>query len=75
MRRSLVAATGVFLAAVALAAQSREFFDYGYGRNPTIHNIPYDGRFTFVRIKYETAPGGYWAGGRPSWVHGYPIAE
>jgi len=75
VRRSLVAATGVLLAAMALAAQSREFFDYGYGRTPTIHNIPYDGRFTFVRIKYETAPGGYWAGGRPSWVHGYPIAE
>jgi hypothetical protein len=28
-----------------------------------------------VRIRYETAPGGYWAGGRPSWIHGYPISE
>lgn len=37
--------------------------------------IPYDGRFTFVRLKYTTAPGGYWAGGRPSWSHGYPLAE
>ena len=36
---------------------------------------PYDGRFTFVRVNYETAPGGYWAGGRPSWSHGYPLAE
>jgi hypothetical protein len=26
-------------------------------------------------VKYETAPGGYWAGGRPSWVHGFPLAE
>ena len=42
---------------------------------PPIHNVPYDGQFTFVRVKYDTAPGGYWAGGRPSWVHGYPIAE
>ena len=38
-------------------------------------NTPYDGRFTFVRVRYDTAPGGYWAGGRPSWIHGYPIAE
>ena len=22
-------------------------------------NIPYDGRFTFVRVNYETSPGGY----------------
>ena len=42
---------------------------------PAIHNVPYDGQFTFVRVQYDTAPGGYWAGGRPSWVHGYPLAE
>ena len=38
-------------------------------------NIPYDGRFTFVRLKYTTAPGGYWYGGWPAWGHGYPVAE
>ena len=38
-------------------------------------NVPYDGRFTFVRVKYTTAPGGYWYGGWPAWGHGYPIAE
>jgi hypothetical protein len=38
-------------------------------------NVPYDGRFTFVRVNYETAPGGYWYGGMPSWAHGYPLAE
>ena len=26
-------------------------------------------------MRYETAPGGYWAGGRPAWIHGYPLAE
>ena len=63
-------------AAAAAAMAQRRFDDFGeYARVPAIHNIPYDGRFTFVRIKYETAPGGYWAGGRPSWVHGYPVAE
>ena len=63
------------LAGASAAFAQREFFGYGYGRVTAIHNIPYDGQFTFVRVKYETAPGGYWAGGRPSWVHGYPIAE
>ncbi len=38
-------------------------------------NIPYDGRFTFVRVRYTPAPGGYWPGTRPSWIHGYPLAE
>ena len=38
-------------------------------------NIPYDGRFTFVRLKYTTAPGGYWYGGWPAWGHGHPLSE
>jgi Domain of unknown function (DUF4159) len=38
-------------------------------------NVAYDGRFTFVRLKYTTAPGGYWYGGWPAWGHGYPISE
>jgi hypothetical protein len=28
-----------------------------------------------VRVRYTPAPGGNWAGGLPSWVHGYPLAE
>jgi len=75
LRRRWLAAAALALAGAAAAFAQREFFGYGYGRVPAIHNIAYDGRFTFVRVKYETAPGGYWAGGRPSWVHGYPIAE
>ena len=38
-------------------------------------NTPYDGRFTFVRINYDTAPGGYWYRDQPAWSHGYPVAE
>lgn len=36
-------------------------------------NVPYDGRFTFARIKYR----GYWGYGRegPGWSHDYPRAE
>src|SRR5262249_4637226 len=57
------------LCAVAAFAQRRDNF-FGGGTFP---NIPYDGRFTFVRVKYTPGPGGYWAG--PSWAHGYPLAE
>ena len=75
-RRALIAAAIVCVAAAAFAQRRFDDFGFGgYGRVPAIHNIPYDGRFTFVRVKYETAPGGYWAGGRPSWVHGFPLAE
>jgi len=38
-------------------------------------NSPYDGRFTFARVRYRPAPGGFWPGRRPSWIHGYPLAE
>src|SRR5436309_16103222 len=51
----------------------------GFGGRFVPYSIPpnakYDGRFAFVRVKYETAPGGYWWRGLPSWAHGYPTAE
>ena len=64
------AAAGVVIAASAFA-------QFGGPRGPFRErpNIPYDGRFTFVRLKYTTAPGGYWYGGWPAWGHGYPISE
>src|SRR5438552_8990832 len=73
-RRARIAAAalaGVLLAAGAALAQ------FGFARGPfhEYPNIPYDGRFTFVRIKYQTAPGGYWYGGWPAWGHGYPLSE
>ncbi len=64
------AAAGVLIAVSALA-------QFGGPRGPfhERQNIPYDGQFTFVRLKYTTAPGGYWYGGWPAWGHGYPISE
>ena len=61
---------GALIAVAALA-------QFGGPRGPFHErpNIPYDGRFTFVRLKYTTAPGGYWYGGWPAWGHGYPLAE
>src|SRR5258705_6240328 len=71
----IVIAALVCLAVTALAQRG-----FGGGRRDqrpirVLRNLPYDGQFTFVRVSYETAPGGYWAGGRPSWAHGYPLAE
>ncbi len=75
MRRRLVLAT---LVALSLAASARAQFGFGGGPGGPFHvmpNVRYDGRFTFVRVSYQTAPGGYWYGGWPAWAHGYPIAE
>jgi hypothetical protein len=76
-RRTAAIACASLISVAAAALAQREFGDFGFqrGRLQVQPNIPYDGRFTFVRISYETAPGGYWAGGRPSWSHGYPLAE
>ncbi len=62
--------------AFALLAVSAAFAQFGgRGRFSIRPNIPYDGRFTFVRVKYATAPGGYWYSGWPAWGHGYPLSE
>jgi hypothetical protein len=69
--RVLTAASLVLLTAVAALAQ------FGGPRGPfhQYPNIPYDGRFTFVRLKYTHGPGGNWYGGWPAWGHGYPLSE
>jgi uncharacterized protein DUF4159 len=78
-RRAILIAVAALLSLAATALAQR-----GFGRDRDSRdqgplrlraNASYDGRFIFVRISYNTAPGGYWAGGRPSWSHGYPIAE
>src|SRR4029079_2728906 len=72
--RVLVAFTLILLMAGAAMAQ-RRFFGRQQGREVDVQNQPYDGRFTFVRVKYATAPGGFWYQGLPSWAHGYPMSE
>ena len=71
-RRRVVASAAlvVLIAGTALAQ-----FGISRGRFYVRPNVPYDGRFTFVRLNYTTAPGGYWYGGWPAWGHGYPLAE
>jgi hypothetical protein len=73
LRPAIVLAAAVALLFAATAAAQRRWSFYGW--DETVKNIPYDGRFTFARIRYTPTPGGNWAGGRPSWVHGYPLAE
>jgi hypothetical protein len=45
-----------------------------------INNAKYDGRFTFMRMKYEYGSNGgispcYYRNGMPPWAHGYDTAE
>ena len=55
-----------------LASAQRGFFGFGGGGyDPPTQNVKYDGRFTFARLKYEVAQGGYYYRGMPSWAHGY----
>jgi len=70
-------AVALLIVAVAAAAlaQRRLFGGGRFAEFQTPPNTPYDGRFAFVRVKYETAPGGYWWRGQPAWSHGYPLAE
>ncbi len=76
-RRLLGGILLVVLASAGALGQGRRFGGLDVLRSaPSVEdNIPYDGRFTFVRVNYRTAPGGYWYRGQPSWSHGYPSAE
>ena len=74
--RLLVAVTVVALLCVAATVLAQRG-GFG-GRRQSLQILPnprYDGRFTFVRVRYETAPGGYWDRNLPAWAHGYPRAE
>ena len=76
LSRRVLRLTSVLLCLSSVAFAQRRFFSRGgEGRDPEVHNIPYDGRFTFARLKYTTGPGGYWLQGLPSWAHGYPVSE
>jgi hypothetical protein len=65
------------VAVVVMGGSALAQFGFGgfRGLYEPLPNIPYDGRFTFVRVRYHPAPGGFWPGRRPSWIHGYPLAE
>jgi hypothetical protein len=63
MRRLRIVGLGAVIALTAASAVGQFGFGGGRGRFAVQPNIAYDGRFTFVRVKFQTAPGGYWYGG------------
>ena len=70
----------VSLAAMAAAGHAAPQDLFRGWRGPAVQvadNVPYDGRVTFVRIRYATDLGGF--GGRwardPGWAHDYPTAD
>ncbi len=78
MRARVVVATVLLLVAAVVHGQRGRFgaLDRALGGSvPTSTNLPYDGGFAFVRVTYETLPGGYWYRGQPAWSHGYPRSE
>ena len=64
-----VVAAVVALGSISTYAQRRWFS--GPVEVPTDKAPPYDGRFTFARLKFTTGPGGYYYRGLPAWAHGY----
>ena len=71
-RRRWAPVLGVAIAVTLTALASAQRF-YGLRRDPEGDgsNARYDGRFTFVRLKYSVGPGGYYYRGVPAWAHGY----
>jgi hypothetical protein len=74
-RRGVVVGAALAVVGLTVAASAQRFFASDGGREPDIHNVQYDGRFTFARAKYSTGPGGWYYRGLPAWAHGYPGAE
>jgi hypothetical protein len=70
LRRQTVVVLAVVLCLTGAAFAEFRAFD-GTGLETANRNIPYDGRFTFARLRYTTAPGGYYYCGLPAWAHGY----
>ena len=71
MRRTATTLVALLLVAAAAAALEQDFF--GGRRAPfTVNdNQPYDGRITFVRLRYSSDFGRR----EPAWAHDYPTAD
>jgi hypothetical protein len=78
MRRAALVLLALLLAAGVASAQRGRLDDFAgfFGSTVTpAKNVPYDGKFAFVRLTYDTLPGGYWYRNQPAWSHGYPTSE
>ena len=64
------------LVSAPMLAQRGRGFNPGFRVDPSIEKIPYDGRFSLVRLSFTTnSPIGYYYRGMPAWAHGYPDSE
>ena len=70
-----LAGTLVVFVTDSAGAQRRGFGSYFGCVDPPIQNVPYDGRFTFARLKYTGSDGNCYYRGEPSWAHGYGYTE
>jgi hypothetical protein len=72
MRRSRILTFTVSAIAFLAASTYVQRRWFGEPTDVPIDPAPaYDGRFTFARLKFPTAPGGYYFRGLPAWAHGY----
>ena len=72
----LAAAVSAAVAGVA-RSQPQRFGGRQFNQGPPVDyqgNTPYDGRFVFVRLRYDTGGYGFRRGG-PPWSHDYPRGE
>ena len=69
-RASALLVVTAFLLPLVVSAQRGGF---GRGRQTYATNPPYDGRFTFTRIRYSG--GGFGRGAAAAWSHDYPDAD
>ena len=77
-RALLLVVLGVALGAASAEGQRRRGGGEGgmFSEGGYLPNAPYDGRFTFVRVKFSAAGDGFGFRGRdPKWDHDYPRAE
>src|SRR5258708_23067493 len=76
-RRRVSVLAMIVVAVVAMGGAALAQFGIGgfRGLYQPLPNIPYDGRFTFVRVRYDPAPAGFCPGRRPSWTHAHPLPE
>jgi hypothetical protein len=79
MKPLVIAGLAVLLASAAAVAVAQDrFFGRRAPQNYDSVNIGYDGRLTFVRLRYAASFSGFGrrGGGRePAWAHDYPTAD
>jgi hypothetical protein len=75
----LAGATAASVAGVARSEPQRFGGGRQFDQGPPVEyqgNTPYDGRFVFVRVRYNSGFSGYGRrGGGPKWAHDYPRGE